>query len=235
MSEHNADRSSEPADAGWTIHGASVLGRGHERFGYPCQDAHAWTATDSALCLVVADGAGSAPRSEEGSRAAVAAVVDHVRDVAAPTVDGCVHAAADALRCLAGEASIDELATTLLVVVVDATGLHVVSVGDGAVVIQGPDGDWQVVTPPEQPGGPAFLTDDSWEQHVETFHDAGGVRAVIAATDGLRAELADAAGLATMCERICAWTTSPYPFADWLAGFEERSGDDKTVVIAQAS
>ena len=55
-------------DGGWQVLGASVPGAGHVRGGQDCQDAHRWRALPGGVLVVaVADGAGSAPRSELGS------------------------------------------------------------------------------------------------------------------------------------------------------------------------
>lgn len=54
----------------WLIAQASVVGTGHVKSGLPCQDASVARVTDSGewLVVVVSDGAGTAKRSDEGSK-----------------------------------------------------------------------------------------------------------------------------------------------------------------------
>jgi hypothetical protein len=61
----------------WRVIGRSVAGSAHVVRDIPCQDALAWRQLpDGRLILAVADGAGSAARSELGAAAAVEALVD---------------------------------------------------------------------------------------------------------------------------------------------------------------
>lgn len=64
----------------WRVAGASVAGFSHQEEEIPCQDAHAILTTPSGwLIAVVSDGAGSAPRSGEGSRSFCDEVTSHLR------------------------------------------------------------------------------------------------------------------------------------------------------------
>src|SRR5512136_144864 len=59
-------------DPSWHISGASVQGTSHLEKNIPCQDTHAYRLTARGdLLLAVADGAGSAERSQEGAQVAV--------------------------------------------------------------------------------------------------------------------------------------------------------------------
>ena len=71
----------------WNVVGGSATGKSHLRNGTECQDSHGWLIrADGVVCLSVADGAGSRPRSGEGSQAAVEAVLDWASDLpGAPT------------------------------------------------------------------------------------------------------------------------------------------------------
>src|SRR5437867_2109068 len=56
----------------WMVFGCSSRGQHHAATGLPCQDAHAVAGLPGgAVVLVVADGAGSAPRSDQGAALAV--------------------------------------------------------------------------------------------------------------------------------------------------------------------
>jgi Protein phosphatase 2C len=137
---------------GWRVVGASVRGTSHARSGLPCQDAHAWAALPGgALAIAVADGAGTAPRAEEGARAAADAAA---ASLAAATrsgmtldgwtvaVDRALDAARDAVLAEAARLDVDprELAATLIVAVASAEGVAAAQVGDGAVVAADADG-----------------------------------------------------------------------------------------------
>lgn len=63
--------------AAWRILGASLAGSSHLAAGLPCQDAHGWRELPGGVWLAaVADGAGSAPRSDEGAALAVDAALE---------------------------------------------------------------------------------------------------------------------------------------------------------------
>lgn len=62
----------------WTVAGATAAGDSHLRYGIPNQDAYDYRycgGRQRAVILAVADGAGSAPRSGEGSRLAASVSV----------------------------------------------------------------------------------------------------------------------------------------------------------------
>lgn len=60
------------ADGAWRVVGGTAVGTSHLRLGLPCQDALAYRLLPGGVLLAaVADGAGSAERSEAGSRLAV--------------------------------------------------------------------------------------------------------------------------------------------------------------------
>lgn len=78
----------------WRVIGRSVAGSAHVARNLPCQDALAWRELpDGRLILAVADGAGSAARSELGAAAAVEAMVEAL----ARTLDGPISDGAEAL------------------------------------------------------------------------------------------------------------------------------------------
>jgi len=63
--------------ADWQVIGAAVQGLSHQKQGLPCQDALEFRCLpDGVLLVALADGAGSATRSEVGARAAVQVALD---------------------------------------------------------------------------------------------------------------------------------------------------------------
>ncbi|WEH15590.1 PP2C family serine/threonine-protein phosphatase [Streptomyces sp. VNUA24] len=191
--------------APWRIHGLSVEGYRHRRQGLPCQDACAATATSAVAVLAVADGAGSRPRSEEGSRLAVRLATEHFTrraDAAVEVPPGeAVHELLrDALHDVSDEfldrtgADAQDFATTLTVVVLAPGWIGHVTVGDGFVVVRSgtEDGERQFHLLPqaaavsEYSNETVFLTSPDvgrWT-HTECVAD-DGVDGVLLSTDGL--------------------------------------------------
>jgi hypothetical protein len=52
----------------WQVIGASTQGTSHIRVGSPCQDAHGHHVLENCVIAVVADGLGSAAKSDEGAK-----------------------------------------------------------------------------------------------------------------------------------------------------------------------
>ncbi|MFF0137677.1 PP2C family serine/threonine-protein phosphatase [Streptomyces sp. NPDC005227] len=189
----------------WRIHGMSVEGYRHRRQGLPCQDACASAVTASVAVLAVADGAGSRPRSEEGSRLAVELAAEHFARRAGAAAD---RRPGEAVHALLEEAFHDvskvfldrtgadaaDFATTLTVVVLARGWLGHLSVGDGFVVLRAgtEDGERQFhLLPQPPPAGEysnetVFLTspDAARWVHTDCVSDEG-IDGVLLSTDGL--------------------------------------------------
>lgn len=191
--------------AGWRIHGMSVEGYRHRRDGLPCQDACAHTESGPVAVLAVADGAGSRPRSDEGSRLAVDLATEHFVRRAAAAVDSppgeTVHdllmdAFHDVTKVFLDTtgASAADFATTLTVVVLTPDWLGHLSVGDGFVVLRAgvQDGERQFHVLPqtdaasEYSNETVFLTspDAARWVHTDCVSDSG-IDGVLLSTDGL--------------------------------------------------
>jgi hypothetical protein len=189
----------------WRIHGMSVEGYRHRRQGLPCQDACAYTASPSVAVLAVADGAGSRPRSEEGSRLAVDLAMEHFGRRAAAAADlqpgEAVHelledAYHDVSKMFLDHTGADaaDFATTLTVVVLAPGWLGHLTVGDGFVVVRAgtEDGERQFHLLPqtaaasEYSNETVFLTspDATRWLHTDCVSDEG-IDGVLLSTDGL--------------------------------------------------
>ena len=174
--------------ATWRALGASVAGSGHRARGIGCEDACAFSVTDDgALLVAVADGAGSAPRSSEGSTRAVAAAMDALRSGA--DVCAVLHAARRSLEPVAVGERMGDLATTLLVVRASSGGIETGQVGDGAVVLRREDGLSVLAADAkgEYLNETVFLTSEGWLDalRIETV-PSDGVDALAVLTDGLQ-------------------------------------------------
>lgn len=137
----------------WRAAAASVAGRRHLKTGTPCQDASATRTHAAGVTVVVCDGAGSAPASHIGATAVADAVAACIAE-RPREVDTLGRDALEAARAaIAGAAAkhsvaIEALACTLVVAhVVDHT-LHVVHLGDGAVLAID-DGQARLVSRPD--------------------------------------------------------------------------------------
>ncbi|MGD1219492.1 MULTISPECIES: PP2C family serine/threonine-protein phosphatase [Streptomyces] len=201
----------------WRIHGMSVEGYRHRRQGLPCQDACAYVASPSVAVLAVADGAGSRPRSEEGSRLAVDLAAEHFARRAAAAADcqpgeavhelleDAFHDVSKVFLDRTGAEAAD-FATTLTVVVLTPGWLGHLTVGDGFVVLRAgaEDGERQFHLLPqamaasEYSNETVFLTspDAARWVHTDCVSDEG-IDGVLLSTDGLVQAALNRAGSGT--------------------------------------
>ena len=143
----------------WRVAAATAVGASHSRDNTPNQDAVAYRLVElgygQVAIVAVADGAGSAPRSDEGSKiavnAAVAAIVDGInkRPAAAFGEQMATSLVRDAIRRAKDEVvryarlqnvSPHELASTLIVAFASESLMTAAQVGDGAVIAFDVDG-----------------------------------------------------------------------------------------------
>jgi serine/threonine protein phosphatase PrpC len=190
--------------ADWRVIAASVAGKRHIEKGVPCQDSHLWSRPrpDSVL-IAVADGAGSQPFSEHGSRLATKAVTQYLQSKIGqdnPAAD-CESARAlliaafrHTFSCLETEAvdrgaPLSSLATTLIAVIVAPDIVAAMQVGDGAVVVANEDGTLFALTTPdngEYLDLTSFVTDPTSVEEAQFQMASGQFNGVVALTDGLQ-------------------------------------------------
>ena len=238
----------------WRVVAASVAGTSHVEGSLPCQDAHATAVTDEGLLVVaVADGAGSAPRGQDGARAAVEAAVASVRGAAgAPGRDGVrngILAARDAVLAAAGDDDPRLLATTLALLVADHGVVVAAQVGDGCIVVR-TGADLHLVGPVERSeflNETCFVTSSGWEDDLRVDvverdgTDASVLDAVAVMTDGLQLlalDLAAGSPHPGFFGPLFDWASGEGADDDELARFLcservcARTDDDKTLVLA---
>lgn len=148
----------------WRITAASVRGKSHEKTGHPCQDSHHYLVTpDGVLLAAVADGAGTASRSEIGSAIAARAAVESLslRDSRTPwpSDDGgwrclltsALESALAAVEDSAAALTIPprDLATTLILMVATSDCVACAQIGDGAAVLGDTQGGLFPLTIPQ--------------------------------------------------------------------------------------
>jgi serine/threonine protein phosphatase PrpC len=192
---------------GWRIQGVSVQGYRHQKMGTPCQDSHHHKVTGSSeapiTVLAVADGAGSRPRSDEGSHLAVNLATAHFAGWKAggrsdaESMRGQLHeifrkVREEFLRRTAPKP--DDFATTLTVVVLAGDWLGHLTVGDGFVIVRaGSEGGQrqhhllpQTEAVSEYSNETVFLTSPGAEDWVRSDCVLDpGIDGVLLSTDGL--------------------------------------------------
>lgn len=245
----------------WRIAEARCTGTSHRESATPCQDWHLVDfispKEDSEWILIaVADGAGSAPRSDEGAMDACKAAILHLKEHAdqlasASTAESCMHdafrAATEAIfeRAAFDEIQPRDLACTLLVTAVGEEFSVFGQVGDGAI-IWGTAEDLEVAHWPDQPALNVtdFLTSGDLEQTLHLGLRRGATARVACMTDGLAPvllELRSRRAHAPAFDKFFkAMLLAPDPseLSDQLSGFidspgvNERTDDDKTLVLA---
>lgn len=126
----------------WVAVAVSEAGASHVRSGVPCQDSCRVVTGRKALIACVADGAGSARHSDEGSQAAVDAFVEAATDLLGRGCDprrAVCRAFEDARAAVEAAAGGEArgYATTLLALIATRNRVAAAQIGDGAVVIDG--------------------------------------------------------------------------------------------------
>jgi hypothetical protein len=186
---------------GWKYAASSVIGTSHQNeMDGVCQDSHTCRCIDAnstTLVAVVSDGAGSASRSQSGSRCTSAYVDGRISQVA-PEVLFTREFALDVLQGLRGRLkdlanlaglTLREFACTLLVAIVNRSRAAFWQIGDGAMCfrIRGNE-NYQYAFWPEK-GDYAnvtfFVTDANAEEHLEFDVTDGEIVELAAFSDGL--------------------------------------------------
>jgi len=172
--------------------GATATGRWHRHALLPCQDSFAvWQdPAGGRVAAALADGLGSCPRSDAGSRAAADAAVAAL--AAEPAWDESVLRSAFAAARAAVQAEADrlgaplhDLATTLQVAALDGARLLSGMVGDGAIVAAASGGAAVALAPAESRYANEVVpvTADGWLEALRL--DVRPADAAILFSDGL--------------------------------------------------
>ena len=142
------------------VHALSLQGISHERNHMPMQDSWAAAKLENGwIVMAVADGVGSEPRADEGSRIAATTAVEHVRRFWGHQVDdqsmeymmqAAYHAASAAIFASAREmqAPMREYSTTLHMVIFSDGILYMMHAGDGGIAILTEEGRIRRLTEP---------------------------------------------------------------------------------------
>jgi hypothetical protein len=243
---------------GWRVAASSVRGTRHVQAGLPCQDAHAWCVTPrGSLVAAVADGAGSAPLAEHGSRLAADAALAHLL-AADPDLSGdawrdALRGALEAARAAVHEGAAArgapprDLATTLIVAVATDGAACAAQVGDGAALVRTADGALHPLTAPvrgEYANETVFLTSPGGVEGAQFAIMRGEVAGLAALTDGLQGlalQGATGAPHPPFFGPLFHFAAEPLPPAEAQAGLDAflggprvtaRTDDDLTLLLA---
>jgi hypothetical protein len=245
---------------------ASSIGTSHVAAAKPCQDAHFHVETagpdrERVMVLAVSDGAGTAAFAEVGSALVcstfarlVASFVEkggRIEAIGRPLVERWIAGVNYRLELHAKEtgAALDDYACTLLAAVVAERQAAFVQIGDGAIVVAGPDG-WRHVFWPQHgefANTTNFITSAHRLEALEFETRAEPVDELAIFTDGLEnlvlqkaakavhapffesmfpaVRRSIASGVDTELSRALGGYLSSAPV-------NERTDDDKTLVLA---
>jgi hypothetical protein len=181
------------------VFGSSVIGPMHLQGEIPCQDACAYAVTAAdAIVIAVADGLGSAARSDAGASLAVSSAFSFCmtasdsepgeeRRLEELVRDAAAHAREE-LERHAQEApcNLRDFGCTLIVVVATRHRFAVAHIGDGAVVAE-IDGILSLISSPgesEYTNEVVPLTSTAWRDSLRITSGASSISAIAVFTDG---------------------------------------------------
>lgn len=246
-----------PVPGRWNVLGSSVVGTSHLERNFPCQDASASIVLpDQTLIIAVADGAGSASRSEEGAVRAVHSSLNYLSiqlETHKPEdeeqwrvlLESTLKQVRTAVETLAGDGELRELGSTLLLVVATEEWLVTLQLGDGGIVSRDSTGGLQVLTIPgdsEYINETSFITSNAYlsEAHYSA-RPASDVNAVAVFTDGIQfiaLRYADNTAHPPFFDPLFEFVAQPNANANELNALltsdrlNQMTDDDKTLVLA---
>ncbi|MCS7214392.1 MAG: protein phosphatase 2C domain-containing protein [Candidatus Calescibacterium sp.] len=183
-----------------TIVGTSVIGVSHLNSGLPCQDACKYKVTANGKAIVaVADGVGSAPKSDIGARFIVNEVLEHLEQIDLKKqrieegdIKEVIMFAREKLKKMAEDTQEDfqNLATTLIVVVAYETDdkqkeVMIAHIGDGAVLAE--SDKLEILSLPEESESKykvAPITVKNWYDYMHFYKFKKNFKFIAIITDG---------------------------------------------------
>lgn len=169
----------------WVVVGASVRGNGHIKSDMPCQDNHKYESIgDGWGIAIVSDGAGSAEKSQVGSKVVVERGVFHFKKLIEdegwmkknelPTDVEWLLKSYNALKAIRNDVArvaknnnveIKALSATCLIVIYSPCGLLAAHIGDGRMGYKSESGKWIPLMTPhkgEEANQTIFLVSEFW-------------------------------------------------------------------------
>jgi hypothetical protein len=189
---------------GWRFAGTSVCGSSHEKLALPCQDAYHYEQPSAEIIMMaVADGAGSALRSDEGASIAVKVAIEHLRESYHKCLNpkyeedikslilGSMNKARESVEKYAKEnnVKVSEFACTLLLTCATDKFIAFAQIGDGGVVIQNDKSEIIGLTIPESStyaNETSFLVSPNALDHTQFKLWKGKAKHIAMFSDGLQ-------------------------------------------------
>jgi len=253
--------------AAWRYAYASVTGTSHDKSGAPCQDAGACRVVESngggaVLLALASDGAGSARRSEEGSRLAVELFLDdfgaacRTHGIAAidrPFILAWLARLRRKIAARAARAGIraGDYACTALGAVIAADRAVFFQIGDGAIVVsrRNAPGEYDWVFWPQHgefANTTNFVTQRDAARALEIEIRQGPIEEVALFTDGIERLVLDLGAKTAhspFFRPLFRWLAGNAPpqtgeispaIANYLGSKQvcDRTDDDKTLIMA---
>ncbi len=236
----------------WRIFGGSARGRSHLANDSDCQDYSDWRTFGGGLCIAIADGAGSRPRSAEGARIAVEAALAWSQATFSGgrltrPLEEAFHWARSSIVELSHVrgAAPEEFATTLAIAVADATSVRIGQLGDSIGVVRRSSGTIEPVAPyqrAEYVNDTTFLTNEAWLSDLRMARfPLSTVTALSLSTDGLQfkilADVGQGVPYFPFFRDLFAWAAQFAGGSESLVQYldeldDDQSDDDKTLVVA---
>jgi len=174
----------------------SVTGTTHIQNGVPCQDYGASRVLPNGILIAaVADGAGCAPHAQEGARLAVEASLEFC---AAECEHGDLKTIFGRLlkhlnATLQAEAqkqnwAVDDLASTLLLCIAKPVGFVAMQIGDGFIVLRGPDEECRLLFSPDHGqyvNETTFVTSENAREKMQVRAEPTALHFLCMGTDGM--------------------------------------------------
>jgi hypothetical protein len=225
----------------WQVVGAAVPGTSHRKMGLPCQDAQTTRLLSNGTVLVaLADGAGTAERSQEGARQAVDRALiclEAALTLATPQDDAgwevlirdAFQQARQGVLQIAEEngISLKAFATTLICAVVSDCWSSVGQIGDGAVVAADMQDDYFTFIQPQR-------GEYANETNFLTMENASDLLAVRVLSRPVRALAVMSDGLTRLALKIPGYDPHIPFFKPLFAFATEIEGQDQAVVQLEA-
>ena len=179
----------------WRVFSACAIGKGHIDVGLPCQDACGSAFGNGPLVAVVCDGAGSASKSDVGSRECVDSICKSLSALNGPDFSGITPV--DIEQALEGARAqmisraenlglpLRELACTVVGVVLFKDGGWLFHIGDGMAVVELNDSiKLSLPENGEYANETYFITGEDWRSHLRTASFSGAIRCISLMSDG---------------------------------------------------
>lgn len=247
----------------WRAMGASVVGTSHMVSGKPCQDHHAFAEIRAAggvvFAAAVADGAGSAARSDEGARLVCEQFLIELEDVLSGLASTEEFGLEELATCwtttrltltdhaMTEEAELAEFASTFLTAVVLPDRVLAAQLGDGAIIVR-QGSIYRVAIWPQQgefANTTNFLTGRNWEEKREMVVLSSDCDALVMISDGLQQlvlryaarepEVRFVKPLIATIDGTAALGPLEASLHEFLSSqrVNSRTDDDKTLVVAR--